>query len=80
MDKLIDFDTAKHLKEMGFDEPTKYYRQKSAVIGDETILPLTEGEEPCDWNNYGKDVPYYSIPTEEQVREWIIKTSKEIWG
>jgi hypothetical protein len=79
----VDFNTAKLLKEKGFDVPTLAYRQKSARIGDETILPLTLPDDefkwkPFDWNNYSKEVPYYSIPEQHQVVEWL-RIKHGIW-
>jgi hypothetical protein len=64
------------LKEKGFDVPTLAYRQKSAKIGDETILPLCLPDaeffwDTYDWNHYQSEVPYYSIPEQHQVVEWL---------
>jgi len=71
MNKEVNFEIAKLLKEKGFDIPTRSYRQKSAVIGSEKILPLVSVEEPYDWNNYSSEVPYYSIPTIAEVVMWL---------
>lgn len=71
-EQLITFETAKLAKEKGFNWETFYYRQKSAVIGDETILPLVKVNESNDWNNAFKHaVPYYSIPTQSLLQKWL---------
>jgi len=79
----VTYDQAVWLKEKGFDVPTLAYRQKSAVVGNETILPLALPDDefqwkPFDWNNYSKDVPYYSIPEQWQVVEWL-RVNHGIW-
>jgi hypothetical protein len=56
----VTYDQAVWLKEKGFDVPTLAYRQKSAVVGNETILPLALPDDefqwkPFDWNNYSKE-------------------------
>jgi len=63
-DLFVDFETAMLLKEKGFKEPCIAYCQKSAVMGDETILPIyyLKPNKAHDWNSYSVDVPYYSIP------------------
>jgi hypothetical protein len=81
--EYVTFEQAKLLKEKGFNVPTLAYRQKSARIGDETILPLALPDDefqwgPFDWNNYSKEVPYYSIPEQWQVVEWL-RIKHDIW-
>jgi hypothetical protein len=71
MNKEVNFEIAKLLKEKGFNLPTRSYRQKSAVIGSEKILPLVSVEEPYDWNNYSSEVPYYSMPIIAEVVMWL---------
>ena len=71
MNTLVNIELARLLKEKGFNSPTCSYRQKSAVIGDETILPLVTRKGAFDWNNYPSGVPFYSIPTIEQVVMWL---------
>lgn len=71
MNTPVKFELAKLLKEKGFDKPTHKYRQKSAVIGDNTILPLVTRKTPYDWNNYSSEVPYYSIPTIAEAVMWL---------
>ena len=76
MNTTVSFEIAKLLKEKGFDKPTIAYRQKSAVIGDEKILPLSVPNHefywgPVDWNNYSEQVPYYSMPTIAEVVMWL---------
>jgi hypothetical protein len=79
----VTFEQAKVLKSKGFDVPTLAYRQKSAKIGDETILPLTLPDKEFywavyDWNHYPSEVPYYSIPEQWQVVEWL-RVNYSIW-
>jgi hypothetical protein len=74
-EKLINFETAKLAKEKGFDWPCLCYRQKSAVIGDETILEVMEGEEYYDWNSYSQ-VPFYSMPNQSLLQKWLRDTHK----
>ena len=71
MNTVVNFEIAKLLKEKGFNLPTRSYRQKSAIIGSEKILPLVSVEEPYDWNNYSLEVPYYSMPTIAEVVMWL---------
>lgn len=66
-------------KEKGFDEPCLGYYQKTAVIGNNTILPhlfLPNHEfkwSPYDWNHHSVNVPYYSAPTHKQITDWLFK-------
>tara|TARA_R110002012_G_C11328222_1_gene576686 strand:- start:196 stop:495 length:300 start_codon:yes stop_codon:yes gene_type:complete len=69
-EQLISFETAKLAKEKGFNWPCLCYRQKSAVIGDETILEVMEGEKYYDWNSYPQ-VPFYSMPTQSLLQKWL---------
>lgn len=83
MDTPVNFEIAKLLKEKGYNIPTIAYRQKSAVKGDETILPLSIPNHefywtPVDWNNYSEQVPYYSMPTIAEVVMWIYE-KQGVW-
>lgn len=73
MNTPVKFELAKLLKEKGFDKPTVAYRQKSAVIGNETILPIVyvKQNKGFNWNDYSTEVPYYSMPTIAEVCMWL---------
>lgn len=72
-EQLITFETAKLAKEKNFFIETKYYCQKSSIIGDNTILgPLNDPNGWSeDWNNFSNDVPYYSMPTQPLLQKWL---------
>ena len=82
--EFVPYEQALALKELGFNEPCLAYCQKSAIIGNETILPPifsvnTNDEgwvkldklQGVDWNNYSKQVPYYSLPLYQQAFRWF---------
>lgn len=70
---FVPYETAKELKEKGFKESCFAYRQKSAVIGDNTILPIqyVKPNKAHNWNDYSTEVPYFSIPLYQQVIDWF---------
>ena len=67
------------LKELGFNEPCFAYYQKSAVIGNDTILPIQIMDKSSNFNDvdYSKiGVPFWSAPLKSQVFEWARKEHK----
>lgn len=76
MKDLVSLKLAIFLKEFGYNELCHHYRQKSAVIDNETILPvmsIKEGKKLIfeDWNNIKTEVPFYSMPFISEVIKWI---------
>ena len=72
--EFITYNQALALKELGFDEPCFGYYQKSAVIGDATILPIQIRNKASNFNDneYSKmGVPFCSAPTYSQVFRWF---------
>ena len=72
--EFITYNQALALKELGFDEPCLAYYQKSAVIGDDTILPIQIRNKASNFNDneYSKmGVPFCSAPTYSQVFRWF---------
>jgi hypothetical protein len=62
------------LKKLGFDEPCFAYYQKSAVIGNDTILPIQIMDKASNFNDaeYSKmGVPFCSAPIKSQVFKWF---------
>ena len=72
--EFITYNQALALKELGFDEPCFGYYQKSAVIGDATILPIQIRNKASNFNDneYSKmGVPFCSAPTYSQAFRWF---------
>ena len=71
-EKLVEFKTAKLARKKGFNWKCLFYRQKSAVIGDNTILEVSQGKSFFDWNSYNMEgVPFYSMPTQSLLQKWL---------
>jgi hypothetical protein len=72
--EFISYTQALTLKELGFDEPCFGYYQKSAVIGDNTILPIQIRNKASNFNDneYSKmGVPFCSAPLYQQAFRWF---------
>ena len=72
--EFLPYELAVKLKELGFDEPCLAYYQKSAVIGDATILPIQIRNKASNFNNneYSKmGVPFCSAPLYQQAFRWF---------
>ena len=72
--EFITHNQALALKELGFDEPCLAYYQKSAVIGDDTILPIQIRNKASNFNDneYSKmGVPFCSAPLYQQAFRWF---------
>ena len=72
--EFVNYNQALKLKELGFDEPCLAYYQKSAVIGDDTILPIQIRNKASNFNDnkYSKmGVPFCSAPTFSQAFRWF---------
>ena len=72
--EFITYNQALALKELGFDEPCFGYYQKSAVIGDATILPIQIRNKASNFNDneYSKmGVPFCSAPLYQQAFRWF---------
>ena len=72
--EFISYTQALTLKELGFDEFCFGYYQKSAVIGDNTILPIQIRNKASNFNDneYSKmGVPFCSAPTYSQAFRWF---------
>ena len=72
--EFIPYKQALALKELGFDEPCLAYYQKSAVIGDATILPIQIRNKASNFNDneYSKmGVPFCSAPLYQQAFRWF---------
>lgn len=79
--QFVPYEEAIALKELGFDELCLAYYQKSSVIGDDTILPLTIRKEASNYNDnsFSKlGVPFYSAPLYQQAFRWF--REKGIYG
>ena len=73
-DYFCNYEQALALKELGFDEPCFAYYQKSAVIGNDTILPIQIMDKASNFNDaeYSKmGVPFCSAPLKQQVFKWF---------
>lgn len=71
---FVNYQQAMYLKSIGFDEPCFAYYQKSAVIGNDTILPIQIMDKASNFNDaeYSKmGVPFCSAPLKSQVVEWF---------
>jgi hypothetical protein len=72
--EFVNYNQALKLKALGFNEPGLAYYQKSAVIGDDTILPIQIMDMASNFNDgeYSKlDVPFWSAPTFSQAFRWF---------
>ena len=65
----VSFETAKLLKEKGFDCECRAYYTNSVVIGEELHLSRNE---PYDYNN--GIYPSYSAPTLQVAMKWLRET------
>jgi hypothetical protein len=72
--EFIPYELALRMKELGFDEECIAYYQKSAVIGNDNILPISFTNMASDFNDYEYSklgVPFYSAPTRQQAFRWF---------
>jgi hypothetical protein len=72
--EFVPYELALRMKQLGFDEPCLAYYQKSAVIGDDTILPIQIRNKASNFNDneYSKmGVPFCSAPTFSQAFRWF---------
>ena len=72
--EFVPYELAVKLKTLGFDEPCLAYYQKSAVIGDDTILPIQIRDQVSNFNDdeYSRlGVPFWSAPTFSQAFRWF---------
>jgi hypothetical protein len=72
--EFVPYELALKLKQLGFDEPCFGYYQKSSVIGDNTILPISFVDKASNFNDYEYSklgVPFYSVPTFSQAFRWF---------
>jgi hypothetical protein len=81
--EFVPYELVVKLKALGFDEPCLAYYQKSAVIGDDTILPIQIRNKASNFNDneYSKmGVPFCSAPTFSQAFRWFReKYDLRIW-
>ena len=74
MKKFVPYELASRMKKIGFDEECIAYYQKSAVIGNDNILPISFTNMASDFNDYEYSklgVPFYSAPTWQQAFRWF---------
>jgi len=72
--EFIPYEQAAAFKELGFNEPCFAYYQKSSVIGNNTILPISFRDKTSNFNDYEYSklgVPFYSAPTFSQAFRWF---------
>ena len=72
--EFVPYELASRMKKIGFDEECIAYYQKSAVIGNDNILPISFTNMASDFNDYEYSklgVPFYSAPTWQQAFRWF---------
>ena len=72
--EFVPYELALRMKQLGFDEECIAYYQKSAVIGNDNILPISFTNMASDFNDYEYSklgVPFYSAPTWQQAFRWF---------
>ena len=72
--EFVPYELALKMKQLGFDEKCIAYYQKSAVIGNDNILPISFTNMASDFNDYEYSklgVPFYSAPTWQQAFKWF---------
>jgi hypothetical protein len=72
--EFVPYELALKIKQIGFDEECIAYYQKSAVIGNDNILPISFTNMASDFNDYEYSklgVPFYSAPTFSQAFRWF---------
>jgi hypothetical protein len=72
--EFVPYELALRMKQLGFDEKCIAYYQKSAVIGNDNILPISFTNMASDFNDYEYSklgVPFYSAPTWQQAFRWF---------
>lgn len=67
---VVDLETAKHIKKLGFNKPTHWYWQDKALTFVEKGLKRVKyGKNRMNHNKYDEWI--YSAPTREEVLGWI---------
>ena len=72
--EFVPYELALKMKQLGFDEECIACYQKSAVIGNDNILPISFTNMASDFNDYEYSklgVPFYSAPTWQQAFRWF---------
>jgi hypothetical protein len=72
--EFVPYELALRMKQLKFDEKCIAYYQKSAVIGNDNILPISFTNMASDFNDYEYSklgVPFYSAPTWQQAFRWF---------
>ena len=67
---VVDLETAKHLREFGFDKPTHWYwLDKTLTFVEKGLKRVKMGKRRINHNKYDEFV--YSAPTREEVGRWL---------
>jgi hypothetical protein len=74
--EVVDLDTAKLLREQGFDRPTHYYWQdKSLPFSEGGLKRVNYNKRRLNHNKY--DDWLYSAPTRGELLKWLRSNSKK---
>jgi len=68
--KIVDIELAKKLKEEGYSIPTEYFYQDIDLPYSEKGLKKTKNGERMNHNNYDDFI--YSAPMRQEAIEWLI--------
>jgi hypothetical protein len=67
---VVDLETAKHLKKVGFDKPTHWYWQdKTLTFVEKGLKRVKYGKRQMNHNKYDEWI--YSAPTQDEVERWV---------
>ena len=67
---VVDLETAKYLKGIGYDKPTHWYwLDKTLPFVNKGLKRVKLGDRKMNHNNYDEWI--YSAPTKEEVTHWI---------
>ena len=73
MNKIVDIEFAKNLKDKGFNKPCEYFYQSIDLPYSPNGLKKTKNGEKIDHNSY--DTFIYSAPTIKECIDYIFGTS-----
>lgn len=69
---VVDMETAKHIKELGFKEPTHYFWLcKDVPYVKMGLKRVDRGKRRMNHNKYAEFI--YSAPTKSEVNKWLGK-------
>lgn len=67
---VVDLETAKYIKNLGFDRPTQWYWQdKTLTFVEKGLKRVKMGKRRMNHNKYDEWI--YSAPTRDELMRWV---------